>query len=494
MKIWQPLILFFLGTAMVSATFESVEWTKAGTTKDLNCSSEYELTVCSWSSPTTKQFQTKKFENEERLSIIKSEKNCVLRIENVQNDNEGLYQCKIGYQNEKEFAIYDHNMTLGVAKYSDKIQIRLSEKEENDTKTTYTCSIAESNPLPNFSWLIDEEEFKDQSMEVNTTEDGLSQILTYEHHSKLNNKTLKCKVDFAEHGIEAIFEEAVKLQVTNNTQKIPEPMETLDGPTITILAVICVVVFICLVVLCLYQMGILRNPPKSDDDTDAETGTSDSLPMKESIETEKSDDNETEKADSTKDENEKLTVPANATIKDRLASFFRINKSFNMDDENIDEAEKKTNECEEVVVDNAGDKKEEKPECNGHDRTDETVDVDSKKAIGGNKFFAFFAKVFKPRADVVADKNATEEPTVVVDNDGQKTEETKSLIDELEPEDKPEPIAEEVKQEDKPEPITDEVKQEDIPEPIADEVKHEDKPELVDEKDDKKEPTPNASF
>ena len=72
------------------------------------------------------------------FSIIKSEKNCVLRIENVQNDNEGLYQCKIGYQNQKEFAIYDHKMTLGVAKYSDKIEIRLSEKEENDTKTTYT--------------------------------------------------------------------------------------------------------------------------------------------------------------------------------------------------------------------------------------------------------------------------------------------------------------------------------------------------------------------
>ena len=29
-----------------------------------------------------------------------------------------------------------------------------------------------------------------------------------------------------------------------------------------------------------------------------------------------------------------------------------------MDDENIDEAEKNTNECEEVVVDNTGDNKE----------------------------------------------------------------------------------------------------------------------------------------
>merc|ERR1719273_2490229 len=83
-------------------------------------------------------------------------------------------------------------------------------------------------------------------------------------------------------------------------------------------------------------------------------------------------------------------------------------------------------------------------------------------------FLLFFAKVFKPRADAVADKNTTEEPTVVVDNEGQKAEETKPLTDELEPEDKPEPIADEVKQEDKPEP--------------------------VDEDDNKKEPTPNTSF
>ena len=88
-------------------------------------------------------------------------------------------------------------------------------------------------------------------MSVNTTEDGLSQSLTYEHHSKLNNKTLKCKVDFNEHGLEDIFEETVLLQVTNRTQALIEPVETMDGPTITIVAVICIVVAICIVVLVL---------------------------------------------------------------------------------------------------------------------------------------------------------------------------------------------------------------------------------------------------
>merc|ERR1711881_724686 len=113
-------------------------------------------------------------------------------------------------------------------------------------------------------------------------------------------------------------------------------MGAMDSPTMTIILVICVVVAAGILALVIYKLGCCGNKNLSkSDDTDAETGTSDSLPMKESIETEKSDDNETEKADSTKDENEKLTVPANATIKDRLASFFRINKSFNMDDENI---------------------------------------------------------------------------------------------------------------------------------------------------------------
>ena len=60
------------------------------------------------------------------------------------------------------------------------------------------------------------------------------------------------------------------------------------------------------------------------------------------------DDNETEKADSTKDEKEKIPeVVAPRNFGDRLAAFFRINKSFNMEDENLDE-EKDTDESEEV--------------------------------------------------------------------------------------------------------------------------------------------------
>ena len=59
------------------------------------------------------------------------------------------------------------------------------------------------------------------------------------------------------------------------------------------------------------------------------------------------DDNETEKADSTKDEKEKIPEVVARNFGDRLASFFRINKSFNMEDEKLDD-EKDTDESEQV--------------------------------------------------------------------------------------------------------------------------------------------------
>ena len=122
------------------------------------------------------------------------------------------------------------------------------------------------------------------------------------------------------------------------------------------------------------------------------------------------------------------------------------------------------------MVDGTGDKKEangelDKSDCNGHNKTDETVVLGAKKASGGSRIVAFFGKMFKPRSDVVADKSATEDQTVVkmVDEGREQTvvEETTPLAKEAELEDRYITL---------------------------------DKPEPVEEDDNKKEPTPNTSF
>ena len=93
------------------------------------------------------------------------------------------------------------------------------------------------------------------------------------------------------------------------------------------------------------------------------------------------------------------------------------------------------------MVDGSGDKNEpngelDKSDCNGHNKTDETVALGAKKANGGSRIMAFFGKMFKPRSDVVADKSATEDQTVVkmVDEEGLEqnvVEETTPLAKEL---------------------------------------------------------------
>ena len=93
------------------------------------------------------------------------------------------------------------------------------------------------------------------------------------------------------------------------------------------------------------------------------------------------------------------------------------------------------------MVDGTGEKKEangelDKSDCNGHNKTDETVALEAKKASGGSRIVAFFGKMFKPRSDVVADKSATEDQTVVkmVDEEGLEqnvVEETTPLAKEL---------------------------------------------------------------
>ena len=98
------------------------------------------------------------------------------------------------------------------------------------------------------------------------------------------------------------------------------------------------------------------------------------------------------------------------------------------------------------MVKGSGEKKEangelDKSDCNGHNKTDETVALGAKKASGGSRIAAFFGKMFKPRSDVVADKSTTEDQTVVkmVDEEGFEqtvVEETTSLNKEAELEDK----------------------------------------------------------
>merc|ERR1712200_220 len=124
-------------------------------------------------------------------------------------------------------------------------------------------------------------------------------------------------------------------------------------------------------------------------------------------------------------------------------------------------------------IDNAGDNKEQNGDMDKTDsktvltevsletekaETEEPEVAKSKKGNGGNKLFAVFAKMFKPRSDAVADKSVADEENLVKspekEQEEPKIEETEPLTDEPEPEDKADPIEEEDNNKKEPTPNT----------------------------------------
>jgi len=416
----RPFLVLLFGLATVSSTITKTTWTKIDQNIALTCpvpNDGEKLQVCSWRNGDEGAFKSSfKKSHGDRLSIKENNTHCIIHIDRVEEKDEGIWGCELKYQNkEGESVEWNAKWDLHVANFSDE-NPTLEELvvDENTTETNFICKF-ESKPLPTFSWYIDDEKLADSTeYPTELSEDKMSQTLNYgkprEGHS---NKTLKCVVDFNKHRlIKDTFEESLVFDFPENVVLVPKKLDAdepeekptgqmgfSDNYTGLIIAG-CVVLVLVFVAIAIQRFCNPCGPNTKSDDTDAETGTSDSLPMKESSDTEKTDDNETEKADSTKDEKEKIPEVVNRNFGDRLASFFRINKSFNMEDEKLDD-EKDTDESEqvpEVVVDGAGEKKEangelDKSDCNGHNKTDETVALGAKKASGGSRIAAFFWQI-----------------------------------------------------------------------------------------------------
>merc|ERR1712142_85229 len=339
MKMWRPFFVLVLGLSFASST----EWFKIDTNEELKCTAppEDKVVGCAWQSPTMETAKTGNFEDK-RLNFESLDNGCVIKIDKVHEKDEGTWLCRLTYHKDDEVHNEDKNFSVSIANFSkDAPIITVSQSDENGTD--HNC-IYESSPPATFTWYIND-----------TVQSTREATLTLESKKHINS-TLKCEVDFKKYDLTDTFNVTHLIGQTpkdndggsNQTDDAPD---TMDASTKTIIGVVAGMLGVCLIVLVLSSCGCLKNPRKSDD-TDAETGTSDSLPMKEST--------ETEKADSTKDEKEKLNEAVKETFGDRLASFFRINKSFNMDDEKVNDEDKKNNddELQKVVIDNAGDNKE----------------------------------------------------------------------------------------------------------------------------------------
>lgn len=437
-------------------TFDDT-WAKLGEPFVLNClASEIieDPLNCHWSTPYGSNVLIPKTgyskENDRLIGQINSN-GCALNISTTEAKDFGNWTCTmfIGSKGEEAEA------TAELKKANMPQEVRLENSiGKNNKSHEFRCVVAITEPEPKFSWYIGEELMIDTTVKTETNENEIIQILSFIPQPDHSNQTLKCQIDFVAHGFTEKFDDTValpKLTVDEYAELIEEKEKEIDAifssPNIT--TIVIVVLFgilglgLTIFVLCRVK-SVCKSSRKTE--VDAEGGEKETETEEA---TEKLDlpEESTEKTDLTKEERESLNEAAKASFSERFATFFRFNRSFNLDNQTTSEEIKGDGDLNtpEVVVEDNKKTTEEEPMVEGG--------KPEEKNTQNFRFRNFFSKMFRPR-DVVADKKG-EEPVVKMTD----------CKDEVEPENKPE-ATEQIQPEDKLE-----------------------KPDV-----EEKEPTPNTSF
>merc|ERR1712002_123220 len=89
-RMWRPFLVFVLCLASAS----SIQWVKLDEPAEIKCPVAVgEVQHCSWKTPTKEKPRFRL--EEERMNIIKSGKDCIVRIEKTQKEDEGIWECRV---------------------------------------------------------------------------------------------------------------------------------------------------------------------------------------------------------------------------------------------------------------------------------------------------------------------------------------------------------------------------------------------------------------
>jgi len=139
--------------------------------------------------------------DDNRLIITKTKKECIVKIENIQEKDEGTWECDILFHNDDGTdGKYNETKTVNIASIpKDGPTIETGKSGDNDTETVYTCNY-ESKPTANFTWYFDEEKML-----------GEGAVLTLPN-DEYTNGTLNCTVDFEDQGLPDTFSTTIKIE------------------------------------------------------------------------------------------------------------------------------------------------------------------------------------------------------------------------------------------------------------------------------------------
>jgi len=136
----RPFLGIFFGLAIVSST---THWAKIGQTQDLACpmpDDGEKLQICSWRNGDEGTFKSSfKKSHGDRIGIKESNTSCMIRIERVEEKDEGIWGCKLRYQNKDGETIATEAKTILYVAKPDQTW-NLHSNMPNDGEKLQVCS------------------------------------------------------------------------------------------------------------------------------------------------------------------------------------------------------------------------------------------------------------------------------------------------------------------------------------------------------------------
>jgi len=214
---------------------------------EIVCPSSNKITNCIFRSPVGATYfinDGEQYENERIVTSERTDNRCGMRIRNLSENDNGLWECTLGLKNpdtkisstmkktfELEIAVHPESVMLNEQGGSSNIQELSVVKEENGANEAklIDCVAAAARPKPTFSWFIGEEELNAEvtEREENEKDKKKDYISTLSYYPVKNHhgKTLRCEVKHNAYTLSETEKKENQAEATLNVEYAPVPRD-----------------------------------------------------------------------------------------------------------------------------------------------------------------------------------------------------------------------------------------------------------------------------
>jgi len=212
----RPFLALLLGLATVSSSTTTL-WTKIDQTLKLTCpmpDDGEKLQICAWRFGDEGAFKSSfKKSHGDRISVKENTTDCMIRIERVEEDDEGIWTCKVHYQNKDGVSIVtEANRILYVAQPAQPHELTcpMPDEGENQRKSISNNSSQNNVAMDEKMPSVDKLSSKNSTPDHNSSRPAYLDKSSMKVSSMDKLSTKNCTLDYNSHKHSSLDKSAMK--------------------------------------------------------------------------------------------------------------------------------------------------------------------------------------------------------------------------------------------------------------------------------------------